>query len=48
MSPEYQYIQVFDLVNEKFQLRKTYLKDDPAPVGIFNDLVINTTLVFSQ
>jgi Uma2 family endonuclease len=44
--PEYEHIQVFDLKDEKFVLRGTYVKGDDIPVGIFPDLLIETTELF--
>ena len=33
-------VQVFDLVNGKYQYRKTYSNDSIIPVGIFKDFKI--------
>ena len=44
--PEYFQIQVFDLINDKFVNRCTYVKEDMIPVGIFEDLSIDSDAVF--
>ena len=46
--PEYFQIQVFDLINDKFTSRGTYVKEDLIPVGIFEDLSIDTDAVFKE
>ena len=44
--PEYFQIQVFDLINEKFVSRGTYVTEDLIPVGIFEGFFIDATALF--
>lgn len=44
--PEYWQIQVFDLIGDSFVLRDMYMDEEKIPVGIFNDLLIDTEKVF--
>ena len=44
--PTEQTISVFDLVNQKFQLRKMYSSDDIVPVNVLKDFSINLKEVF--
>lgn len=46
--PSEQHVLVFDLVDEKYQLRKIYTGEDAAPVGIFDDFEINLQEVFED
>jgi Uma2 family endonuclease len=43
--PEYIQVQVFDLVNDKFALRKTYV-NERIPVKIFDDFFIDSARIF--
>jgi len=44
--PEYFQIQVFDLINDKFVNRGTYVKEDLISVGIFEEFSIDTDAMF--
>jgi Uma2 family endonuclease len=44
--PEYFQIQVFDLINDKFVNRGTYVKEDLIPVGVFEEFSIDTDAIF--
>ena len=44
--PEYFQVQVFDLINDRFVSRCTYVKEDLIPVGIFDDFAIDTNTLF--
>ena len=44
--PEYFQVQVFDLINDKFVSRCTYVKEDLIPVGIFEGFSIDTIPLF--
>lgn len=44
--PEYLQIQVFDLIDDKFALRDTYVIDDKIPVKIFDNFYIDSNKVF--
>ena len=46
--PSEQHVLVFDLGDEKYQLRKIYTGEDAAPVGIFSDFEINLQEVFED
>ena len=41
-------VLVFDLINNKYQLRKMYSNDSIVPVGIFTDFSINMVDVFAE
>ncbi len=47
VSTAQQYLQVFDLINEKFVYRATYLNDDQIPVGIFEGFSIDGGKLFA-
>ena len=47
ISPIYEMVQVFDLINEKFVLRNNYVKEDMIPVGIFEGFSIDSNSMFS-
>ena len=44
--PAYFQVQVFDLINDKFVSRCTYVKEDLIPVGIFEGFSIDTNPLF--
>lgn len=44
--PEYVQVQVFDLINDVFVLRRTYI-NEKAQVNIFKDLFIDLTAIFN-
>ena len=44
--PEYFQIQVFDLINDKFISRCTYVKEDLIPIGIFDGFTIDANILF--
>lgn len=46
VQPGDQNILVFDLINNKYQLRKIYTNEDAVPAGIFPELQINFAAVF--
>ena len=46
VQPGDQNILVFDLIKEKYQLRKIYTNEDSVPSGIFPELSINFAEVF--
>lgn len=46
VDPEHQYVNVFDLVGEKFVHRKMYADNEPVPVGIFEGFSIDFVRVF--
>ena len=41
-------VAVYDLVGEKYQYRKIYSNDEMVPVGIFKDLEIDLTKIFTE
>ncbi len=46
VQPVVQNILVFDLINEKYLLRKIYTNEDVVPSGIFPELQINFAEIF--
>ena len=46
VQPGDQNILVFDLINDKYQLRKIYTNEDVVPCGIFSELQINFAEIF--
>ena len=46
--PEYFQVQVFDLINDKFVNRGTYVKEDLIPVGVLEDFSIDTDAIFKE
>ncbi len=44
--PDYLQIQAFDLVNDKFTLRETYVNEEKVPVKIFPDFYVDSTAIF--
>ncbi len=46
VQPGDQNILVFDLINDKYQLRKIYTNEDVVPSGIFSELQINFAEIF--
>ena len=46
VQPGDQNILVFDLINDKYQLRKIYTNEDVVPSGIFSELLINFAEIF--
>ena len=46
VQPGDQNILVFDLIKEKYQLRKIYTNEDSVPSGIFPELSINFAEIF--
>ncbi len=47
VSPIYEIVQVYDLINEKFVWRNNYVKEDMIPVGIFEGFMIDSNSMFS-
>ncbi len=47
VSPIHEFVQVYQLVNDKFILNDTYYKDDKIPVGIFAGFEIDSSKMFS-
>jgi len=46
--PEYFQIHVFDLINDKFVNRGTYVQEDFIPVGVFEGFSIDTDAIFKE
>ena len=47
VSPEYLFVQVHHLINDKFMLSDTYFEGDNIPVGIFKDFFIDSEKMFA-